>query len=73
MDRDGFSWRNRRRWIWFASAFCCSVIGYVLLSGRSDEMAERAMDAAWYLGGLIGTVYALGASVENIALTRKKE
>lgn len=69
--RDGFSWKNRRRWIWFGTAFCAAVIVYVLHSGREDAVAETAMVSAFYLLGAIGAGYAFGAAVENVSLARK--
>jgi len=70
IGREGFSWRNRRRWVWSGTAFCMLVIIYVLVSGREDPVAETALVSAFYLLGAIGAGYAFGAAVENVSLAR---
>lgn len=64
-EREGFSWRNRRRVIWATLAFCGAVIGYALVWSSDGAVAETAISMAFMTGGAVVGSYCFGAAWEN--------
>ena len=64
-DREGFSWRNRRRVVWVTLAFCGGVIAYSLGWGRDTELFETAVSMSFLTGSATVGSYAFGAAWEN--------
>lgn len=60
------SWKNRRRMMWSAVAFCMLCIAWVLYKNLDSGPAEAAITMGFLtIGGIIGS-YVFGAAWQDI-------
>ena len=81
IDRQGFSWANRRRVVWGALVFCGGVIvsslaAIMVMAAMSigepadREVFETAIVYAFLTGGATIGSYCFGAAYENRGLSK---
>jgi len=67
IERAQGGWSHRRRIIYGTLVFCAGIILFITLNGADTRIYETITTSAFYLAGLIISVYVLGATYQDVS------
>lgn len=69
-ERPQGGWLHRRRIIHSTLILCAFVILYITINGSDTRIYETIITSAFSLAGLIISVYVLGATYQDVSVTK---
>ena len=69
---EGFSWKNRRRFLFACASFCMAVVAFVLYRDMQSEVAEVAVTMSFVtLISMTGS-YVFGAAWQDVTEIKRR-